>query len=182
MKWFNDQKGFGFITPENDGDDLFVHQSSIRTEGFHTLGDGESVEFQIETDNDGRTKAVNVTGPEEGPVQGRGSGGGRGGRRDGRGGEIKGLERRSREGAPGHDADRNTSASSGLRAASSGVCDVGQALQKRRRRKEVASEAEAALEAEAASEDSGRSGRDRLIASEKKKETKSFRIFALIPS
>ncbi|KAL6211941.1 hypothetical protein ACLB2K_017164 [Fragaria x ananassa] len=89
VKWFNDQKGFGFITPENGGEDLFVHQSSIRTEGFRTLGDGESVEFQIETDNDGRTKAVDVTGPEEGPVQGRGSGGG-GGRGGGGGGGYGG--------------------------------------------------------------------------------------------
>ncbi|KAK9941616.1 hypothetical protein M0R45_007318 [Rubus argutus] len=92
VKWFNDQKGFGFITPDNGGEDLFVHQSSIRTDGFRTLGDGEAVEFQIESDSDGRTKAVDVTGPEEGPVQGRGSGGGgrggggRGGGGGGRGG------------------------------------------------------------------------------------------------
>ncbi|XP_004288855.1 PREDICTED: uncharacterized protein LOC101314997 [Fragaria vesca subsp. vesca] len=79
VKWFNDQKGFDFITPENGGEDLSFHQSSIRTAGFRTLGYGESVEFQIRTDNHGRSKAVDVIGPEDGPVQGRGSGGGYGG-------------------------------------------------------------------------------------------------------
>ncbi|KAH7518438.1 hypothetical protein FEM48_Zijuj09G0171600 [Ziziphus jujuba var. spinosa] len=68
VKWFNDQKGFGFITPSDGGEDLFVHQSSIRSEGFRSLGDGESVEFQIESDADGRSKAVDVTGPNEAPV------------------------------------------------------------------------------------------------------------------
>ncbi|KAF7841166.1 glycine-rich protein 2-like [Senna tora] len=68
VKWFNDQKGFGFITPDDGGEELFVHQSSIRSQGFRSLGDGESVEFLIETDSDGRTKAVDVTGPEEGSL------------------------------------------------------------------------------------------------------------------
>ncbi|KAA8536004.1 hypothetical protein F0562_028482 [Nyssa sinensis] len=90
VKWFNDQKGFGFITPNDGGEDLFVHQSSIRAEGFRSLGDGESVEFQIETGGDGRTKAVDVTGPNGAPVQGStrggGGGGGGGGGRGGGGG------------------------------------------------------------------------------------------------
>ncbi|GMP64233.1 hypothetical protein CsSME_00025610 [Camellia sinensis var. sinensis] len=76
VKWFNDQKGFGFITPDDGGEDLFVHQSSIRSEGFRSLGDGETVEFVIESGGDGRTKAADVTGPDEGPVQGSTRGGG----------------------------------------------------------------------------------------------------------
>ena len=46
VKWFNDQKGYGFITPEN-GKDVFVHHSSIQGEGFKTLREGETVEFEI---------------------------------------------------------------------------------------------------------------------------------------
>ncbi|KAL7237393.1 hypothetical protein ACSBR2_003642 [Camellia fascicularis] len=86
VKWFNDQKGFGFITPDDGGEDLFVHQSSIRSEGFRSLGDGETVEFVIESGGDGRTKAADVTGPDEGPVQGSTRGGGGGGGGGGRGG------------------------------------------------------------------------------------------------
>lgn len=85
VKWFNDQKGFGFITPNDGGEDLFVHQSSIRSEGFRSLGEGENVEFQVECGDDGRTKAVDVTGPDGAAVQGTrrdsyGGGGGGGGR------------------------------------------------------------------------------------------------------
>ncbi|PWA90175.1 cold-shock protein, DNA-binding, Nucleic acid-binding, OB-fold protein [Artemisia annua] len=63
VKWFNDTKGFGFITPEDGSEDLFVHQSSIKSDGFRSLGDGESVEYVIEEGSDGRTKAADVTGP-----------------------------------------------------------------------------------------------------------------------
>ncbi|KAM1552296.1 hypothetical protein ACFXTH_044446 [Malus domestica] len=70
VKWFNDQKGFGFITLNDGGEDLFIHQSLVRSEGFHTLGDGETVEYTVEEDAGGRTKAVDVIGPDEGPVQG----------------------------------------------------------------------------------------------------------------
>ncbi|CAN1192514.1 Glycine-rich protein 2 [Linum perenne] len=90
VKWFNDQKGYGFITQNDGNEDLFVHQSSIRTEGFRSLAEGEEVEYQIENSDDGRTKAVDVSGPNGAPVQG-GSGGGGGGRGGGgRGGGYGG--------------------------------------------------------------------------------------------
>lgn len=47
VKWFNDDKGFGFITPENGGKDCFVHHSAIKSEGFRTLAEGARVEFDI---------------------------------------------------------------------------------------------------------------------------------------
>ncbi|KAI7748161.1 hypothetical protein M8C21_002271 [Ambrosia artemisiifolia] len=107
VKWFNGQKGFGFIDPEDDsGNDLFVHQSEIKAEGFRFLRDGQRVEFSVDSSEDGRKKAVDVVGLgrtrgyRSGPrVRGRGRGrrggygadgdGTRGGRfgRGGRGGD-----------------------------------------------------------------------------------------------
>jgi CspA family cold shock protein len=46
VKWFNADKGFGFITPEDGGKDLFVHHSEIKTSGYATLEDGQKVEFE----------------------------------------------------------------------------------------------------------------------------------------
>ncbi|WCJ44603.1 Cold shock protein 2 [Euphorbia peplus] len=94
VKWFSAQKGFGFIAPDDGGEDLFVHQTSIQSDGFRTLSEGQPVEFAIDFGEDGRTKAVDVVGvvrsrraPRGG---GRGGGTGRGfygGRgREGRGG------------------------------------------------------------------------------------------------
>ena len=47
VKWFNDKKGYGFITPDGGGKDVFVHHASIQGEGFKTLKEGEKVEFEI---------------------------------------------------------------------------------------------------------------------------------------
>lgn len=47
VKWFNDSKGFGFITPEAGGDDLFAHFSAIQSSGFKTLREGQRVSFDI---------------------------------------------------------------------------------------------------------------------------------------
>ena len=48
VKWFNESKGYGFITPEDGGKDLFCHQSDIEMEGFRTVHEGQSVEFNVE--------------------------------------------------------------------------------------------------------------------------------------
>jgi CspA family cold shock protein len=47
VKWFNADKGFGFITPEEGGNDLFVHHSEVRTEGYASLDEGQKVEFSV---------------------------------------------------------------------------------------------------------------------------------------
>lgn len=59
VKWFNESKGFGFITTE-DGGDVFVHYSSIQGNGFKSLVEGDSVSFEVEEGPKG-PKAVNVT-------------------------------------------------------------------------------------------------------------------------
>lgn len=48
VKWFNESKGYGFIEPEGGGEDVFVHYSSIKAEGFRTLSEGQSVDYEIE--------------------------------------------------------------------------------------------------------------------------------------
>jgi CspA family cold shock protein len=59
VKWFNDSKGFGFITPENGTKDCFVHHSAIQATGFRTLAEGDVVEFDILDEPKG-PKAQNV--------------------------------------------------------------------------------------------------------------------------
>jgi len=48
VKWFNENKGYGFIKQEADGQDIFVHYSDIQGEGFRTLSEGDNVEFEVE--------------------------------------------------------------------------------------------------------------------------------------
>jgi len=59
VKWFNDDKGFGFITPDDAGKDLFVHHSAIAAEGFRSLAEGARVSYEAEAGDKG-PKAVNV--------------------------------------------------------------------------------------------------------------------------
>ena len=60
VKWFNADKGFGFITPSNGGADVFVHFSAIQSRGFRSLNEGDKVEFETQTGPKG-LQAANVT-------------------------------------------------------------------------------------------------------------------------
>lgn len=62
VKWFNAEKGYGFISNDEGGDDVFVHFSAIQTEGYKTLNEGQKVEFDVEPDpkNSSKMRAVNV--------------------------------------------------------------------------------------------------------------------------
>ncbi|SQH76449.1 DNA-binding transcriptional regulator [Shewanella benthica] len=59
VKWFNEDKGFGFLTQDNGGDDVFVHFRAIASEGFKTLDEGQKVSFEVEQGQKG-LQASNV--------------------------------------------------------------------------------------------------------------------------
>ncbi len=61
VKWFNEAKGFGFIAPEDGGDDVFVHFSAIQGDGFRTLTEGQKVSFDSETGPKGLKATTVVT-------------------------------------------------------------------------------------------------------------------------
>ena len=61
VKWFNDAKGYGFITPDEKGEDLFAHFSAIKMDGFKSLDEGDRVEFEVGPGKKpGETQAINV--------------------------------------------------------------------------------------------------------------------------
>lgn len=110
VKWFNTKKGYGFIEPDDGSEDIFVHQTQIKSEGFRSLNQNEEVEYEIETDDNGKKKAINVSGPNGGQVIGSQRGGGfrgggfrgdRGGFRGDRGGFRGGGFRGDRGGFGG---------------------------------------------------------------------------------
>lgn len=81
VKWFNPEKGFGFITRDNGEKDVFVHHSAIQGGGFRTLNDGERVEFDVVQGQKGPAaeNVVRLDAQEGGGSAGRGgNGGGRG--------------------------------------------------------------------------------------------------------
>lgn len=60
VKWFNESKGWGFIIPDDGGDDVFVHYSAIQTEGFKTLKEGQKVSYELKMGKNGKYQADNV--------------------------------------------------------------------------------------------------------------------------
>lgn len=60
VKWFNAQKGYGFITPSDGSKDVFVHISAVERAGLVTLNDGQQVSFDLERGQQGKTSAINL--------------------------------------------------------------------------------------------------------------------------
>lgn len=91
VKWFNGEKGFGFIQQDDGGDDVFVHFSAIAGQGYKNLNEGDEVEYQVEKGQKG-LQAVNVTVTNAAPARDDRGGGFGGGNRGGgnRGGGNRG--------------------------------------------------------------------------------------------
>ena len=62
VKWFNSEKGYGFIAGDEGGDDVFVHYSAIQADGYRSLKEGQKVSYEMETDpkNPNKLRAINV--------------------------------------------------------------------------------------------------------------------------
>jgi CspA family cold shock protein len=61
VKWYNDQKGYGFIQPDNGGKDVFVHATALERAGIRGLREGQKVSYELQTDQrSGKTSAVNL--------------------------------------------------------------------------------------------------------------------------
>ena len=61
MKWFNDQKGYGFIQPDNGGKDVFVHVTAVERSGLRGLAEGQKISYELQTDQrSGKTSAVDL--------------------------------------------------------------------------------------------------------------------------
>ncbi len=61
VKWFNQEKGFGFITPDEGSDDAFVHISAVQRSGLTSLSDGQRVSYELQPGRDGRSSAENLS-------------------------------------------------------------------------------------------------------------------------
>lgn len=60
VKWFNSQKGFGFIQPSDGSKDVFVHRSAVERAGLETLSEGQKISYELERGQQGKTSAVNL--------------------------------------------------------------------------------------------------------------------------
>ncbi len=60
VKWFNTTKGYGFVAPDTGGKDVFVHISAVQKAGLRTLNEGQTISFEVEQQQNGRTAAVNI--------------------------------------------------------------------------------------------------------------------------
>lgn len=61
VKWFNTAKGYGFIAPDDNSKDAFVHISAVERAGLSTLAEGQRVEYELQTGNNGKSSAENLT-------------------------------------------------------------------------------------------------------------------------
>ena len=61
VKWFNTQKGYGFINPDEEGNDVFVHITAVQSSGLNELNEGQRVSYELEEQRNGRMAAVNLS-------------------------------------------------------------------------------------------------------------------------